>query len=71
MNQELETKLKPSTAAKAAIENLAPNDQAALLEQFLQTREREKQVLADALEQSLRFVPRLARGAVKKILFPS
>lgn len=40
-----------------------------LAEALVQARERQEELLTQAADEGLRFIPRLVRGPVKKVLF--
>jgi len=51
------------------LEALSAAELATLAELLAVARQRQAQELADGVEDSLNFVPRLMRGSVRKILF--
>ena len=54
----------------ACIDSLEPKEAQILLDGFAAAQAREKAALDKAIDDSLRMVPFLLRGAFKKVLFP-
>lgn len=66
----LAASLKLPTETKTKLESLPTDQQQILCAAFQRAQQAESEALTAALDKGLEFVPRLARGAVKKILFP-
>jgi len=51
------------------LERLAPDQQVALVAAVRHARERQRAVLEDAIDAAMEHVPRVLRGAMRKVLF--
>lgn len=71
MGEDPRTALREELGAEAAkvLESLSDADAERFARLLAEARERERKELRDAAESSLGFVPRFARGTVKKIVF--
>ena len=65
-----ETQAELGLADPTPLASLAPDELAWLRAAVRDAREREHAALTAAVDQALEHVPRLLRGAVRRILFP-
>ena len=71
MGEDPRAKLRSDLGTRLAdaLEPLGEEEARRLAEAILRARSAERRALREAAEDSLGFVPRFARGAVKKIVF--